>query len=386
MKWDAPHMARKALVTGGTGFVGQRLVAHLLGNGWHVRALVLEAERDRLRSRPGLDVSVGDVTRPETLRGTMDDVDAVFHAAALVEAWTRHPEDYTRVNVEGTAHMIDEALRASVPRFLYTSSMSGIGVTPAQIMREDSADGLVFGPYEESKAAAERLVTKATRERHLPAILLIPSIVIGPGDTRNTGRFLLSFVRGEFPGTFAEGSLLPVVDVEDVARAHLLAYARGRIGERYIISGQNLAWGELLRIASEASGTPIPPRHIGARALRFASQIGEFRARITRSAPRLPRWLADFLLTGAAMDNTKSKAELGMEYTPIRNSVYAAIDWFRSEGLFTPARPPSAAYSIPLPIENPPGAPGPDLTPTNLDSASGGKPKPRSQKRPGNSP
>jgi dihydroflavonol-4-reductase len=345
-------MSLKALVTGGTGFIGRRLVDRLLGAGWSVRALVLESERGRLSSRPSLEIVMGDVTKPETFRGTMEDVDAVFHAAALVEAWIRDSADYFRVNVEGTGHMVEEALQAGVPRFLFTSSLSGIGVTPGKPMREDSSPGMVFGAYEESKAAAERLVEKAVRERGLPAITLIPSIVLGPGDTRNAGRFLLSFVRGEFPGTFAENSLLPVVDVEDVARAHVLAYEKGRVGERYIVSGENVTWGDLIRFASEASGTPIPSRHIGGRALRLVSRMGEIRARVTRSPPRMPAWLADFMLTGASMDNAKSIRELGMTYRPIRESIAAAIDWFREEGLFEPSRRPAAPLGG-IPVENP---------------------------------
>ncbi len=348
-------MAQKAFVTGGTGFIGRRLVEQLLDDGWHVRALVLESERARLPERADLEAVVGDVTRPETLRGTMDDVDAVFHLAALVDSWIRDPRDYFRVNVEGTGHVIDEALRAAVPRFVFTSSMSGIGVTPGAVMREDSPPGKAFGPYEESKAEAERLVAKAVRERGLPAITLIPGIVIGPGDTRNTGKFLLAYVRGEFPGTFAEASILPVVDVDDVARAHLLTYHRGRVGERYIVSGENATWGDLLRISSGASGTPVPSRHVGGRAIWLASRTGEFVARVTRSPPRLPAWLADFLLTGVAMDNTKSIRELGMTYRPIAESIGAAVEWFRDEGLFEGPRPaPAAAHAILVPIENPP--------------------------------
>ncbi len=346
-------MAPDALVTGGTGFIGRRLVKMLLDDGWRVRALVPEPERMRLPARENLKAIVGDVTEPETLRWTMDGVDAVFHVAALVDAWIRDPKDYLRVNVEGTDHMIDEALRAEVPRFLFTGSMSGIGVTPGAVMREDSPPGEVFGPYEESKAEAERHVARAMRGRGLPAITLIPSIVIGPGDTRNTGKFLLSFVRGEFPGTFAEESVLPVVDVDDVARAHLLAYRRGRVGERYIVSGENVTWGELLRISSAVSGTPMPSRHIGGRAIWLASRTGDLFARVTRSPPRLPSWLADFLLTGASMDNAKSIHELGMAYRPVAESIRSAIEWFRDEGLFeVPVHAP-LAREMHVPVENP---------------------------------
>jgi len=335
----APH----AFVTGGTGFIGRHLVRLLLSSGWRVRALVLDSERTRLPIAPNLEPIVGDVTKPETLRGAMNGTDVVFHVAALVDAWVRDPRDYVRVNVEGTRHVADEALRASVPRFVFTSSLSGIGVTQGAVMREDSPPGKTFGPYEESKAEAERLVAKAVQERGLPAITIIPSIVIGPGDTRNTGKFLLAYVNGEFPGTFAETSVLPVVDVDDVARAHLLGYYRGRVGERYIVSGQNVAWGELLRIASAASGTPMPSRHLGGRAVWLASRTGELLSRITRAPPRLPPWLADFLLAGASMENGKSVRDLGMTYRPIAESIRESIGWFRDEGLF-------AGASMPAPV------------------------------------
>jgi len=327
-------VALRAFVTGGTGFIGRHLVRVLLDAGWSVNAFILESERSRLPKDANLEPVVGDITKPSTLRGEMDETDAVFHLAAVVDSWVRDPRDYVRVNVEGTGHLVDESLRAAVPRFLFTSSMSGIGVTPGVVMREDSPPGKAFGPYEESKAVAERLVAKAVSERGLPAITLIPSIVIGPGDTRNTGKFLLSYVKGEFPG--------------------LVAYHRGRPGERYIISGENVPWGELLRMASLASGTPMPSRHIGDRTVRFAARTGELFSRVTRSPPRLPSWLAEFLLTGASMDNGKSVRELGMAYRPIHQSIRDSIAWFRDQGLFErPPLPTAPPREIPVPVENP---------------------------------
>jgi len=355
-------MDRRALVTGGTGFVGRRLMRRLLDDGWTVRALVLEAERPRLPNHPNLEPVIGDVTREESLRGTMADVDVVFHLAALVESWVRDPVDFYRVNVAGTDHMIDEALRSNVSRFVFTSSISGIGVTPGVVIREDSPPGKVFGAYEASKAEAERHLASACDQRGLPAITLIPGVILGPGDTRNTGKFLLAFIKGEFPGMFAEESMLPVVDVEDTARAHLLAAERGRIGERYIICGENRTWGDLIRVASAISGTPMPSRHIGGRALWLASRTGEVWSRMTRAPPRLPAWLADFLLTGAMMDNAKSIRELGMTYRPIDESIRESIEWFREEGLFEGPRPPTeVAPTFSLQIENPSARPGTDI-------------------------
>jgi len=374
---------RIAFVTGGTGFVGRRVVRMLLDDGWKVRALVLASERERLPSHTNLEPVIGDVTRSESLRGTMDDADGVFHLAAVVESWIRDPDRFGHVNVEGTDHMIDEALRAAVSRFVFTSSLSGIGVTPGVLLNENSPTGKVFGAYEASKAEAERHVANAFRERGLPAITLIPSVILGPGDQRNAGKFLLSFVNGDFPGTFAEDSMLPLVDVDDAAQAHLLAYEKGRVGERYIVSGENRRWGDLIRVASAISGTPVPSRHIGGRALWLASRTGEVWSRVTRSPPRLPAWLADFLLTGAMMDNTKSIRELGMSYRPIDESIRNSIAWFREEGLFSgpeiSARPTPAT---PLSIENPPSRIETEFEATVSDRNETGRMKDRHPKRP----
>jgi dihydroflavonol-4-reductase len=358
-------MTRTALVTGATGFIGRWLVAALLREGWRVRALVEPREHGRLSAGDRLELVTGDITDPASLRGTASGADVVFHLAALVAPWIPRPREFARVNVTGTDHVIEEALRAGARRFLFTSSLSSIGVRPGEVLREDSPPGKVFGDYEASKAEAEARVLAAYRDRGLPAVVLIPSIVIGPGDVRNTGAFLLAFARGELPGTFAEGSVLPVVGVDDVVRAHVLAVERGSIGSRYIISAENRTWGDLLRLASVASGTPMPARRIGPFTLRLAARTGEFASRLTRRAPSIPFWLADFLLTGAAMDNAKSIRELGMTYRPIEESIRAAVEWFRAEGLLAPARS-SKTPSLPtaLGIENPldrPAVPARDM-------------------------
>ena len=354
-------MARKGFVTGGTGFIGRRVVRVLLDAGWDVRALVLPQEGVGVLPS-GVEAVRGDVTVPESLRGAMDGADATFHLAARVSPWERDPREYGRVNVEGTRNVVAEALRARVPRFVFTSSMSGIGVQVGRVTREDSPPGRVFGPYEASKAEAERVVERATAVDGLPAVTLIPGIVVGPGGLRNTGATLLSFVRGELPARFAEDSVLPLVAVDDVARAHLLAFERGTVGQRYIISGENVTWGELLRVASRASGTPVPSRHVGALAVRLASRMSGLRARVTRAPPQFPAWLADFMLAGAPMDNAKSIRELGMEYTPVARAIEAAIEWFREEGLFVGPRPagvPEVPPAAEIPGEPPGGVPPP---------------------------
>lgn len=345
-------MGRRAYVTGASGFLGRRLVFLLQQEGWQVRALVLPSDRGGSALPEEADIVQGDVKDPESLRGTMDGCDACFHLAALVAPWIPDGREFFRVNLLGTENVIEEALRARVGRFLFTSSLSGIGMRPGEVLREDSPPGKAFGAYEESKAEAERAVFRAYRERGLPAVVVVPGIVLGRGDTRNAGKFLLDFVRREFPGTFAEDSVIPVVGVEDAARGLLRAHEYGRVGERYIIAAENVRWGDLIRMASDASGIPVPSRHIGARAVWLASRAGEVWARVTRAPPRLPAWVADFLQSGAPMDNSKSIRELGMTYTPIRDSIRDAIEWFWAEGLANP--PPTGAYGNGRPAESEP--------------------------------
>lgn len=343
-------MSSRAFVTGAPGFIGQRLVKLLLEEGWDVRALVGPQETRSLP--PAVEAVRGDITDRESLRGTMEDIDATFHLAALLDPQVRDPRKIVQVTVQGTDHVIEEALRASVWRFVFTGSLAGMGVRRGKVVREDSPPGRAFGPQGEAEAVTEQHVATAVRERGLPAVTVIPSLVVGPGEIQNLGKFLLSYVRGEYPGTFAETSPLPLVGIDDVARAHLLAYERGRVGERYLISARNTTWGEFMRFASNASGTPRPSRHIGARALWLASRTSEMISFVTRAPPRLPTWLVDYTLMGAKVDNRKSLRELGMTYRPVSESIHAAIDWFREEGLLEPARPPHRALRIP--VENPP--------------------------------
>ena len=237
------------LVTGGSGFLGSAVVRALIERGVRVRALVrASSPRDNLR---GLDceVVVGDLTDRRSLKAALKDVRYLFHVAADYRLWARDPSEIIRANVEGTLNLKREALAAGVERIVYTSSVAALRVAGATAPVDEAAalsPEEAIGAYKRSKTMAERAVEDMILREGLPAIIVSPTTPIGPRDIRPTptGRILLDAARGRIPAFVDTG--LNFVHVDDVAAGHLQAFEKGRIGERYILGGENLTLRQLL--------------------------------------------------------------------------------------------------------------------------------------------
>ena len=234
-----------ALVTGASGFVGANLVRALLGRGWQVRALV----RGTARSLDGLSVEYvrGDVFF-DGLADAMHGCDAVFHLAATYSLWRRDRDELFRVNVDGTRAVLAAARRAGVPRVVHTSSVAAIGARSDGVPATESyqsAPQELIGAYKRSKFYAEAAARRAVDEGQ-DVVIVNPSTPVGPWDAKPTptGEIILRFLSGRMPAYVDTG--LNLIDVRDVAEGHILAYERGRRGERYILGNANLSLRELL--------------------------------------------------------------------------------------------------------------------------------------------
>lgn len=322
----------KALVTGATGLVGANLVAELNAAGWQVR--ILRRPHSRLDALEGLayEEAIGDVLDPESLTAAMQGVDVVFHVAGAADYWRKPVEHLYRVNVTGTRHVVTAALRAGVARLVHTSSVAALGPAPGPDRPVDETQEFnlppqVF-PYGHSKWLAEQEVQKAVAQG-LDAVIVNPSIVIGPRDVHmTTGSLFKNMGRG-LPLVPRGGS--GVVDARDVAVGHIQAALRGRRGERYILSAENLSHKALATLIAQTLGVHPPRWELPGWA---ADLVGYLVDILRRVGVRLP---ADGRTIRLGkywfyVDNAKSRRELGISYRPVRQAVADAVAWLVEHG------------------------------------------------------
>ena len=248
------------LLTGATGTVGHALAEHLLRDGRSVRALVRSPERARGLLPDAVELAAGDVTDPASIRTAIDGCRVVFHAAGLPEQWRLDPDDFKRVNAEGTRNMVDAALLAGVERFVYTSTIDVFEWSPGVPFDESGLDRHPRPTfYERSKQEADRAVVDAL-ERGLDAVFLHPSAVYGPAPVLAAGLndFLVRLARRKIPAVLPGG--MPVVHADDVAAGHLRAERDAPAGGRYILSGPYRSLRDIAETVKRADpGARVPP-------------------------------------------------------------------------------------------------------------------------------
>jgi dihydroflavonol-4-reductase len=325
----------RAFVTGGTGFIGGAVVRRLLQRGHEVRALVRPgADTRQLEGLPVQPV-IGDLADAETLRSGIAGCGWVFHVAALYSYWGHQWDDFYQTNVEGTRRVLESARSAGVERVVYTSSIAALGVhkdhTPAT---EETPSTLAdrIGPYQRSKFLAEEVAHEYARQG-LPVVMVNPSTPVGEGDHKPTptGQIIVDFLKGRMFGYVDTG--LNIVDVDDVAAGHLLAAERGRVGERYILGGENLTLKQILDLLAEISGRPRVRFRIPHSVAQAWSYVDVTMARLnpshiptaTPEKVRLSRRYEYF-------DPSKAVRELGLPQAPAREGLRRAVEWYRVHG------------------------------------------------------
>jgi dihydroflavonol-4-reductase len=323
-----------SLVTGATGFVGSAVARALLARGHNVRVLARpNSDRRNLEGLP-VEIAEGAMEEPRSLARAVAACRYVYHVAADYRIWVPDPAPMFRANVDGTRDLLTAALEAGAERVVYTSSVATLGLVPGGSADEatpSSVDDMI-GPYKRSKFAAEEVVRKLVRERGLPVVIVNPSTPVGPGDIKPTptGRLIVEAARGQMPAYVDTG--LNIVHVDDVAEGHLAAAEKGRIGERYILGGENLALAEILAAVGKAVGRR-PPRLRVPHSVLFPVAVGaELAARLTGRDPFVT--LDGVRMSRKKMYFTSEKAsrELGYAPRPARKAIADAVSWFEANG------------------------------------------------------
>jgi dihydroflavonol-4-reductase len=321
-------------ITGATGFVGAAVVRELAARGAKVRALARPTSN--LANLHGVDCEIvrGDLTDPDSLIPAMARTRYVFHVAADYRLWARDPGEIRRANLGGTLAVMAAARAIGVERIVYTSSVATLRAGHAVVDEtQPLADGEGIGVYKQSKVAAERAVERLIAEG-LPAIIALPSTPIGPRDIKPTptGRILVEAANGRMPAFINTG--LNLAHVEDIAAGHLLALERGRIGERYILGGQDASLKDLLvEIAGQVGRRP--PRLGLPRAPFYPlAAAAEGVARISGREPFVTRDALDMAAHHMFFSSAKAERELGYSARPWPLAVADALAWFRAAGAF----------------------------------------------------
>jgi dihydroflavonol-4-reductase len=326
----------RVLVTGAGGFVGSAVARHALDAGFSVRAMV--RSKARASNLAGLDVDLveADLNDAASIARAVDGCRHVFHVAADYRLWAPDPEQIVRTNVRGTQAIVDAALASGVERVVYTSSVATLPLNEAGTPVDESVPlepDAAIGAYKKSKVLAERVVVDAVRERGLPAVIVNPSTPIGPRDARPTptGRVIVEAASGKMPGYVDTG--LNFVHVDDVAHGHLLALEKGRIGERYILGGQDVALGTFVGDCARLAGRRPPTLKVPRRALYPLAYAAEAIAAITKREPFIT--VDGLHLARYRMYFTSAKAigELGYAARPYQDAIRDAIGWFRQAGM-----------------------------------------------------
>ncbi len=321
------------LVTGASGFLGSAIASALRARGHGVRILARPSS-PRTNLNAADVVCEGDLRDRASLAAALKGARYLFHAAADYRLWARDPGEIRRSNVEGTRLIMEEALSAGVERVVYTSSVATLKLTDGAASTEDNplADGEGIGAYKRSKVAAERLVEAMIERDGLPAVIVNPSTPIGPRDVRPTptGRIIVEAASGRMPAFVDTG--LNLAHVDDVAAGHIAALERGRIGERYILGGDNVFLADMLADIARLVGRRPPTLRLPRKMLYPIAYGAEFLATlrgvdpfITMDGLRMARHRMFF-------DDSKARRELGYVSRPYAEGLADAIAWFRAHG------------------------------------------------------
>jgi len=300
-----------------------------------VRALVRSTSPREHLAGLDLDFFEGDLRDRKSVERAMAGVRYTFHVAADYRLWARDPSEIFASNVEGTRNLMEEAMRAGVERVIYTSSVATIALRSDGMAADEATplhENQGIGAYKRSKIAAERLVETMVAERGLAAVIVNPSTPIGPRDVRPTptGRIIIEAVKGRIPAFIDTG--LNLVHVDDVASGHLAALHHGKIGERYILGGQNVLFSQMLGDIAGLVGRRAARVRLPWRALIPVAYVAEAVAKVTGREPFATLAGVHMAKHRMFFESTKAEQQLSYRSRPYIEGIEDAVRWFRDAG------------------------------------------------------
>lgn len=335
-------MSKKILVTGASGFLGGKLCHALLAAGHSVRAFVRRtSDITSLTSdftTDSLEIAYGDVTDLSSLVDACSGCHVIFHTAALVEPWLPDPSRFFSVNVGGLKNVLEAYKKTdSIKRVIYTSSYFALGCTDGYVADEKQVhDGKMYcTEYEKSKAFADTIAMQAASEG-IPIILLYPGVIYGPGKITAgniVARILIERFNGRLPGYIGNGNdKNSFCHINDVVNGHISAMHNGKLGERYLLTGENASFKHVFDIAAIITNSKRPWVHIPLWSVEIYGWILVFIAHITGKLPLISYPTVKVLRHQWAYSYEKARKELGYSPRSLNEGLTEMLQWLKSLG------------------------------------------------------
>jgi dihydroflavonol-4-reductase len=327
------------LVTGAAGFLGSHVTRQLVARGDDVRVMLRASSTNRAIADLSLEYVTGDLRDVVSLDRAMKGVKRVFHVAADYRLWAKKKQDIYDSNVGGTKNLLAAAERAGVEQLIYTSTVATIAVDRPQHPNEftDAKLEEMVGHYKRSKWMAEKEVMNAAKAG-APVIVAMPTTPVGPWDWKPTptGKIILDFLNGKMPGYVETG--LNFVGVEECAAGHLLVAEKGKIGERYLLGGENLTLKGLLDLLAKITGLKAPSLKIPHGLALGVAYANTMFSRLVGREPGIPVEGVKIARHNMFVDCSRARKELGFKAGPVAGALERAVRWYESNGYIAKGR------------------------------------------------
>jgi dihydroflavonol-4-reductase len=323
----------KKLVTGSTGLIGSAIARELIKDGEEVKVLIRRTSDTRNIDKLDVEKVYGDIRDGNSIKKALEGCDTFYLTAALFAHWAPDPKLLYEVNVGGTKASLEAALEVGVNKVVYTSTNNAIGTSGPTPTNEEATFNYweAKDHYSMSKYIAEN-EARILAMRGLPLVIVNPTTVIGANDIKPSpsGQLIIDVIKQKLPG-YIDGRM-NIVDVEDVARGHILAAKKGRVGERYLLGNMNITVQEYLKLITDIAGVKMPSFKLPFKLAILLGYLFEFGSFITKKPPVVTASEVRIAKMGEWYNCSKAVKELGLPQTPIDITIKKAINWFKENG------------------------------------------------------